>query len=373
MTIHRALLIFSLLLICGCSAKVASITFPDRQEIPAHQYPYKVCSSDFDNDGRQDIAVVSKNGTIRIFLNSAKGFDNPVELQGDPYSSSLAAGDFNKDGKMDLAVLTESYIGAFYLGDGKGGFTLYRSASNLLVSGQGRYIEATDLNNDGFPDLIATGTGFISIFLNRGSLSFDSYTFFMGSEFAGKYIAAADLDSNNYRDIIFSDYNSGKVYIIWNNGDELFSPPEIIFEAKFSAISAAVPITLSTSPLPSLCIALETSDILIFLRNTGNNRFEEKGRISVVPMPTHLLAVDMNNDGIDDLVITHLSRSAEKGKITILYGPFPNTQPSAANLYTHGGFPTGAIAIDWDDDGYNDLFLPNYDAHTITFIRSPCK
>lgn len=341
------------------------------QEIAAPYYPFKVVSADFNNDGRQDIAIISKNGILRVFLNNdAHSFKNPVEIQADPYSVSLAASDFSGDGNIDLAILTESFI-SFYLGNGTGGFT--RSDEKLFLSrSRGKYLEAHDLDNDGIPDLIAVGTGTVNLYLNRGNLSFDRISFSMGNEFSGRYITACDLDGNGLKDIIFSDYPHGKLYVIWNKGNKVFSPPELIFETKGQTISAAVPISLQGERLPGLCVALESSGAIVMLKNTGNRKFKEIQRISTPPMPYHLTVADMNADGIADIVITHVAEyTTETGKITILFGPFTDRKPSMFSFPVTAGFPVAATAVDWDMDGYNDLFLANYSSHTVTFIHSP--
>jgi hypothetical protein len=342
------------------------------QEIPAAYYPHKVVSADFNNDSRHDIAVISKNGILRVFFNDAQGFKDPLELQAHPYSVSLSADDLNGDGNVDLAVLTEGHVGPFFLGDGTEGFITQDSP--LYYPAFGKHMESSDLNNDGMPDLIVTGGAYVVIYINSGNMSFDDFSFFLAVEevFLGKYITAFDLDGNGFRDIILTNYPHGKLYVIWNSGNNIFSTPDLVFESKFQTMSAAVPISLSGETLPALCISLESSGVIVVLKNNGGKEFQEIERISVTRNPHHLTVADMNGDGIDDIVVTHAAAySGEKGAITILFGPLPN--PSMISFSTTEGHPMAATATDWDMDGYHDLFLPNYDADTVTFIPSPGK
>jgi hypothetical protein len=369
------LILCSLLLVSACSGGSSAITNrANTQEIAVPVYPFNTVSADFNKDNWQDIAVISKNGMLRVFMNNnAHSFENPTEIQAYPYSISLAASDFSGDGNTDLAILTESFISPFYLGNGLGGFTRSDEKSRLFKS-TGRYLEAHDLDNDNVPDLIVTGTGTVSLYLNNGKLSFERISFSMDNEFIGRYITACDLDANGFRDIIFTDYSHGKLYVIWNSGNRVFSQPELIFEAKHQTMSAAVPVKLNGENLPGLCVALESSGTIIMLRNTGDRKYQEAVRTSTQPMPYHLTVADMNADGIDDIVVTHIAKySNEKGKVTILFGPFPSPTPSMTSFPATAGFPMVATAVDWDMDGYKDLFLTNYDTNSVTFIHSPGK
>jgi len=87
-----------------------------RSEYLSGKGPRSVLVADFNNDGKQDLAVVNaghsagESGSVFVFLgNGAGGFEANASYVTGNASHSLAVGDLNGDGKLDLAVLNGSY------------------------------------------------------------------------------------------------------------------------------------------------------------------------------------------------------------------------------------------------------------------------
>jgi len=81
----------------------------------------------------------------------------------------IVAGDFDGDGLADLCVVQNSYapaqsigrfaggLGQMLAGDGRGNFTpIAPEQSGLVVPGDAKALVVTDLNDDGWPDLVAS-------------------------------------------------------------------------------------------------------------------------------------------------------------------------------------------------------------------------
>jgi hypothetical protein len=68
--------------------------------------PLSVAVSDFNGDGKQDLALPNYNSdTVSILLGDGAGnFSAPITLLGAAGPASVAVGDFNGDAKQDLAV-----------------------------------------------------------------------------------------------------------------------------------------------------------------------------------------------------------------------------------------------------------------------------
>jgi hypothetical protein len=78
--------------------------------------PTSVIATDFNGDGRLDLAVTNYySNTVSILLGNGDGtFQNHVDFGVGGGASSVVAGDFNRDGRLDLAV-TNSNSATFSL------------------------------------------------------------------------------------------------------------------------------------------------------------------------------------------------------------------------------------------------------------------
>lgn len=144
---------------------------------------------DADNDGDLDLWVVSGGNEMpandvasadRLFLNDGKGHFSTI-LKNVPQlyenKSCVAVADIDHDGDQDVfvgflsdpqkyGVPQNSYL---YHNDGKGKFTIASSDTmNLLNLGMVTSASFTDINKDGWPDLVVTGEFMpVKIFINQ--------------------------------------------------------------------------------------------------------------------------------------------------------------------------------------------------------------
>lgn len=145
--------------------------------------PFALLVADFNGDGKMDIAaaVTPGNPAIIVFTNNGNGFGQ--------YSSNLfaftssgaklVASDLNQDGKMDIlatslnAFDTVAYTNA---GFGRGFVPAY---TNISVTGANPlYTAAADFNGDGWPDFavynIASSFG-VNVFINTPNIAGNFY------------------------------------------------------------------------------------------------------------------------------------------------------------------------------------------------------
>ncbi|MBK6989352.1 MAG: VCBS repeat-containing protein [Bacteroidetes bacterium] len=87
--------------------------------------PTSVSVSDFNSDGKQDLAI-TKNGSatvaIRLEMGPVDLVQEQMNVETNPWSVAIA--DFNGDGKQDLAVANNGSASvSIRLGDGLGSFS----------------------------------------------------------------------------------------------------------------------------------------------------------------------------------------------------------------------------------------------------------
>lgn len=138
--------------------------------------PNRVYAGDFDEDGHQDLLATPGVTFIRGHGDGA--FASPV-LHDPPFGATwLAVGDVNLDGHLDAAYVSIGESGPLarggatgvMLGDGNGGFTAagqqWGPYDLELVPEHG--VSIGDIDDDGFPDVIAAGTESCDLLVFRG-------------------------------------------------------------------------------------------------------------------------------------------------------------------------------------------------------------
>ena len=188
--------------------------------------PSSLALADFNGDGKVDLAATNTgfdpaSGTISILLGNGDGtFQAAVNYANGTGSGpgSVAAADFNADGKLDLAVANEASNNlSILLGNGDGTF---QGAVNL-ASGNGPHSVAIgDFNGDGKPDLAVAvfGPGSVFIRLGNGDGTFQSVTSYAAGD-GPTSVAIADFNGDGKLDLAVVNNVSGNVSILLGSGD----------------------------------------------------------------------------------------------------------------------------------------------------------
>jgi hypothetical protein len=136
-------------------------------ELPgAHQFVQAVAAGDFDNDGRDDLAVAYQfldnevwNSAIDVFYSRAGGKweRHPLFHEATREGAvAMATGHLREKSTRDLVALTTRGETLVFLGDGHGG--LVRNSMPLPGFGEGcrgAHVELADLDGDGRDEIIA--------------------------------------------------------------------------------------------------------------------------------------------------------------------------------------------------------------------------
>ncbi|MGE5519567.1 MAG: VCBS repeat-containing protein [Candidatus Dadabacteria bacterium] len=193
---------------------------------------------DANGDGYPDLWVVSGGNEMpvndissadRLYLNDGKGHFN-VSLKSIPQlyenKSCISVADIDKDGDMDVfvgflsdplkyGIPQSSYL---YLNDGKGKFTVAGSdVMNLLQVGLVTSASFTDLNNDGWPDLVVAGEWMpVKVFMNnKGKFTAEDIPHSSG---LWQNIYTADVNGDGFTDILAGNWGHNTKLWAGKNG-----------------------------------------------------------------------------------------------------------------------------------------------------------
>jgi hypothetical protein len=143
-------------------------TFQPQVTYVAGVNPFYLIVSDFNADGKPDLAVADAFGaTIDILLGNGDGtFQPQVTYAVGSHPKSIAEGYFNGDGIPDLAVANvNSNNMSVLLGNGNGTF---KTQVTYAVGTTPEAVAVADLNGNGNVDVVVgnNGTATASVFLN---------------------------------------------------------------------------------------------------------------------------------------------------------------------------------------------------------------
>jgi hypothetical protein len=204
---------------------------------------YGVVAGDFTGDGRADVAASLFAGQLLLLVGHGNGdfTAQPPRDYGAPLRVRAGA-DFNADGRTDAVAVTEAADAVHVLhSDGSGGFA-EAQGSPVATSAGVRVREATtgDLNGDGRPDVVATGTFAPLVLLGTGDgvARVDQPFSDLSALDASITVAAiADYDGDGHADLAGAGFST--LGLLHGDGSGRFGPPTGVTDAHESGVVAA--------------------------------------------------------------------------------------------------------------------------------------
>jgi FG-GAP-like repeat/Regulator of chromosome condensation (RCC1) repeat len=246
-------------------------TFAAAVDYPAGGISNSVAVADLNGDGKPDLVVANYgDSTISLLFNQGNGtfaaaltYDvpgNPANASSNP--ASVVAVDLNGDGLPDIALANESAGQVDVLinqGDGTvaplGSYGLELSYWTTYAAAGGDAIAAADLNGDGKPDLVVSGTtdNDVSVLINQGNGTFAAAVTYP----AGTYpysVVVADMNGDGKPDLVVANYRGTTgVSVLLNQGGGTFGAPVTYPAGSYPAWAAVA--DLNGDGLPDIAAA----------------------------------------------------------------------------------------------------------------------
>jgi hypothetical protein len=291
-------------------------------------------AADLNNDGYPDL-LLSAQGGLHILWGSVAGYSlrNSTALPGH-YIFNVGVADFNHDGYLDISIsdLTESPDTdrlAVYWG-GPSGFSVDNRWSALFPGIRCHVI--ADLDGNGYPDIVVTGTRQKAAIFWNGPVGFnaDNKTILPTKESITAQVA--DLNGDGYLDIVIPN-----IY----DYDKLQQPKDPI---DISAPAQTAPWNAGT-----------------YIYWGGANGYSASDRLVLPTVGGDDVAIaDLNRDGYLDLVISSYHAGTVRNHPSyIFWGSAKGFDPANVTM-----LPTESAALvvvaDFNKDGWKDIFFSNH-------------
>jgi gliding motility-associated-like protein len=206
-----------------------SFTSAPGSPMAAGGFPYYISAADFNGDGKLDLVEVNQSSnSANVYLGAGNGTftlasGSPFTTFSSPYC--VVATDFNGDGKADIAIVSGgSNSVSVYLGNGNGTFTI-SVASPIPVGSFPRLAALYDYNNDGKIDMAVTNSNSndVSILLGDGTGAFANAP---GSPMATNgypySVNTADFNHDGKPDIAVTSGLNNNVAVYYGNNTGTF-------------------------------------------------------------------------------------------------------------------------------------------------------
>jgi hypothetical protein len=340
-------------------------TFEDASDLPAGNgtmmKTYAVAVADVNGDGMVDIIVGNNGHMNELLMNSGGGnFDELLNLPGDSTmkTHSLAVADVNKDGLVDILIGNEGGVNQLLMNnDNKFDRAPIPLPGNSL---SGTYsINTADMDNDGMVDILIGNSNFRNqLLMNSGRGTFEVEIDLPGGKDKTYSITAADVDNNGMVDIIVGNDDKGSNQLLMNE----------IEDVGFEDATNMMPNHSSDDLDTSVMIAADMDndglvDILIgnlgqtnqLLVNTGFGKFTSKAFNNPERLTRSIAVADVNNDGLLDIIVGNDKESNELliNKGDRIFHP-PIDLPGNPNLATFS-----VVTADVDNNGMVDIIVGN--------------
>jgi hypothetical protein len=332
---------------------------------------------DYDNDGDLDVYLVQ---------------GHPLE-RGAPSPTPASGGRLYRN---DLEVGPD--------GGRKPRFTDVTEAAGLRATGYGMGVATGDYDNDGLVDLYLTNGGPNQLWRNKGDGSFEDVTAASGTDDPSWSSSASfvDYDRDGWLDLMVVNYvafsldthkacystSSGRLdycgpssyppqadRLLRNRGDGSFE--DVTLPAGIAAADGpglgVVATDVNGDDWPDLWVANDGDDNQLWINQAGE-RFTDEALISGTAVNRNgeaeagmgVAASDVDNDGDDDLLVTHLNAETNTLYVNDGQGLFEDaSQRSGLGPPSWPMTAWGIADFDYDNDGWRDFLIADGEVRVI--------
>lgn len=306
--------------------------------------PRSIAIGDLDGDGKLDLVVAnSGSNSVSVFRNTSTSgnitFAAKVDFTTGLSPRCVNISDFDGDGKPDLAIAhrDNNFMSVLRNTSSNGSISFLSKVDFYLAGGQvSTFINSGDLDGDGKPDLAITSysgsSNIVSIFRNTAtSGTIDANTFAAKVEFTTGVtpftIAIGDLDGDSKPELVVANYTSpdNVISVLRNTG----SSGSISFATKVDFVTASAPISANIGDMDGdgkldLISSNYSDNSISVLRNIATsgsisaNSFDTRVNLYSGTGPRTISICDLDGDGKPDMAVANETDNS----VTVTHNPY---------------------------------------------------
>ena len=253
-----------------------------------------------DTDGLPDLVVLSLTEGIQIFHSSGANFAAALSVPIAGELRDVETLDLNDDQRLDLAVADQIVFGVRLLyADGLGGFT---EADTLVCLDPPIALRTDDFDRDGRGDVFAVGADRRpSLFYANGNGNYQRTNWLLGNEPRG--VAIGHFNADIYPDIAIGNAEDRTYSVLASLAPRFLGVTEADRAAPDGSESAAA-LDVNGDGLDDLVLCSSNSRSASVHLATGGGRFAPPSRVRCSSLPLDLHDFDVDGDAVADVVIT---------------------------------------------------------------------
>ncbi len=355
---------------------------------------------DYDQDGWDDLYLTDPAGPNILYRNMGNGKFAISPLAAsialiNTQSSGAVFADYDNDGYPDLYVLRRNLPNVLFHNEQGKAFTDVSAQAGVDNPLDGKTASWGDYDNDGFLDLYVvnwscypdcgrpTEGDIDALYHNNGDGTFQDVTRILGSKTGGAGFVASFIDYDNDGDqdiyLVNDEFINPVGNALWRNDGPNCPQFEQFGSWCFTEVSEEAK---ADTTLMGMGLAVADFDgngffdfyftnagPMVMLENLGDGTFADVGALAGVDMQGNgtgwgTVSLDYDNDGYQDLYVALSETRAGTPLINPLFhnnGDTTFTDMTAQSGMTNDVRSLGVATADYDHDGWVDLILGNYE------------